>query len=229
MSAATAPSMPSLRAGAADCVHVWRARLDAAGPRRAQLRELLSAAERARVAQFRRPGDGRRFAAARGILRSILAGYLRTEPGRVELRDGPDGKPALCGVWSASGLEFSVSHSGGLALYAAAKERPVGIDLERIRPGLPVMAIARRLFPPSEVEALAGLAGDAREAAFFALWTRAEAVGKATGKGLLRRPGGDDRWSVVELDAGPGHAAALAVEGRGWQLRRWEWPADQRP
>jgi hypothetical protein len=31
------------------------------------------------------------------------------------------------------------------------------------------------------------------------------------------------RWSLLELDAAPGFAAALAVEGRGWSLKRWQW------
>ena len=32
-----------------------------------------------------------------------------------------------------------------------------------------------------------------------------------------------NRWSLQELDPGPGYVAALAVEGHGWQLKCWQW------
>jgi len=35
--------------------------------------------------------------------------------------------------------------------------------------------------------------------------------------------GQDARWSLQEIDAGAGYIAALAAEGRDWQIRNWEW------
>jgi 4'-phosphopantetheinyl transferase len=32
------------------------------------------------------------------------------------------------------------------------------------------------------------------------------------------------RWSLREIEVGPGYVAALAVEGQGWRLAGWEWP-----
>ena len=34
------------------------------------------------------------------------------------------------------------------------------------------------------------------------------------------------RWTLHELDAGSGYAAALAVEGSSWQLKCWQWPEE---
>ena len=31
------------------------------------------------------------------------------------------------------------------------------------------------------------------------------------------------RWALRALDPGPEYAAALAVEGHGWQLKCWQW------
>jgi len=31
------------------------------------------------------------------------------------------------------------------------------------------------------------------------------------------------RWSPQEFILGPGQVVAVAVEGHGWRLARWEW------
>src|SRR5262249_38196538 len=144
------------------------------------------------------------------------------------------GKPALAGQGRA-GLRFNVAHSEGWALIAVTRGREVGVDLERLRAEVATPEIAARFFSPRECEALQALPGPLRAEAFFRCWTRKEAYLKATGAGLsvaLDRfavtldPGApaalvehrDDpdevkRWSLRELPAPPGFAAALAVEG----------------
>src|SRR6185503_1727872 len=81
-------------------------------------------------------------------------------------------------------LEFNLSHSGALALVAAARGRPVGVDVERHRPGVETLEIAARFFTPRELGALRALDADGRVAGFFLCWTRKEAYVKARGEGL---------------------------------------------
>ena len=102
-------------------------------------------------------------------LQSIGAGLLlaRFFPGGEPLA-GPNGKPLLPGR-----REFSISHSGTLAVIALA-DVPVGADIQQVRP-VPD-AVPRRVLSPEEREN-----GD-----FFALWTRKEAVLKCLGTGLDR-------------------------------------------
>jgi len=76
-----------------------------------------------------------------------------------------------------------------------------------------------------------------RAAAFTVSRTRAKAIPKARGKGLatlltegkrLRVDGTHGvtpRWSVETLSLNPGFVASLAVEGWGWHLKTWHWPA----
>lgn len=93
---------------------------------------------------------------------------------------------------------------------------------------------------------LRSLAVNLQPQAFFNCWTRKEAYVKATGKGLavpldqfevslvpeeptaLLRVQWDSqeavRWSLQELTPAPGYVAALAVEGKDWQLKCWQWP-----
>ena len=164
-------------------VRVWRASLSANAERLSAWLNVLCPEERAR-AQLLRSGEHRsRFVAAHGQLREILGACLSTPPGRLEFRRTAGGKPEVGGA-CADAVEFSMSHSGGLALYAVARGRRVGVDVEHIRAGPSFMQIARRFYSPRECAELESLPADRRTGAFFRLWTRKEAHAKATGRGL---------------------------------------------
>ena len=102
-------------------------------------------------------------------LQSIGAGLLlaRFFPGR-ESGSGPHGKPFIPG-----GREFSLSHSGPLAVIALA-DVPVGADVQQVRPVRD--STLGKVLAPAEREG-----GD-----FFVLWTRKEAALKCLGTGLDR-------------------------------------------
>ena len=74
---------------------------------------------------------------------------------------------------------FNLSHSGSFAL-CALDERPVGADIERIRPHHP--KLADRICSPEELEWLAGQPDKA--SALCQLWTCKEALAKYHGTGL---------------------------------------------
>lgn len=224
-------------------VHVFRLRLDLPPERLAALRALLSPDELARADRYRGDGLGARFTAARGNLRALLAGYAKTSPEQITFETNPHGKPALAGGW----LSFNVSHSGALALVAAAgTEVEVGIDIETIRANVEFERLAQRFFAPRETAALLALPPEQRAGAFFACWTRKEAYMKARGLGLaipldgfevslapgdpprLLRPAVDDphgaAWALWQLDPGPGFTAALCARGPVAGIRCWDWP-----
>lgn len=233
-------------------VGLWRALLDVPVAVQATLAQTLTASERRRAAAFRREVDRRRFVACRGWLRRLLADHLGCDPADVRLATGEHGKPQLTG---GSGWEFNVSHRDGLALYAVARGARVGVDLERIRADWDLGAVVERFFAAAEREAIAVLEPRRRREATFHCWTRKEAYVKGIGCGLglvpLDRfavsvlPGrpvglfGDvpstaelARWTLRQVDAGPGFAAALAVEqplgltGAGLSAIRVHQPRD---
>jgi 4'-phosphopantetheinyl transferase len=144
-----------------------------------------------------------------------------------------------------------MSHTDDLALYAVAMRREVGVDVERIVPDRADPLVAEQFFAPAEAAAFRAQPAILRERAFFDCWTRKEAYVKALGKGLsiglssfevslapgessaLLRTVDDSReaarWSLRDLDVGPGVSAALAVEGAGWSLSCWDWPGPSVP
>jgi 4'-phosphopantetheinyl transferase len=87
-------------------------------------------------------------------------------------------------------------------------------------------SVAARVCTPGELATLAGLAEPHRERAFLAMWTRKEALAKATGEGIggvvrdARHAPVDaqDRWTLAEVTDLPGYAACVAAEGTGWHL-----------
>ena len=184
-----------------DIVKAFRISLERSETEQARLAAHLSDAERARMA---------RYLVAHGVLREILAECLGITPIGLHFGEGPHGKPFL----DPPGLNFSLSHSGELAMVAVSADRAVGIDIEEVRPDLDVLAIAERFFAPEEAGSLAAMAAAQRTAAFFALWTRKEAYSKARGMALapaLRESAGiSDEWGVETIDAGEGYAAAVA-------------------
>ncbi len=227
-------------------VHVWRASLDDPAPQADTLLHSLAADEQTRAARFYFQRDRERFIAAHAVLRAILGLYLNRAPNRLSFRYSSFGKPALAVESGGDAIHFNMSHSHGTALYAVARDREVGIDLEFIRRDLEAEQIAERFFSRQETATLRGLPVDLRKYAFFLCWTRKEAYIKARGEGLSQpldqfdvslipgepaallstRPDSGEalRWSLQELALASDYVAALAAEGRAWSLSRWQWP-----
>jgi 4'-phosphopantetheinyl transferase len=163
---------------------IWKALLDREPDIVRNLAEVLSPDERARATRFHFARDRDRFIVGRGILRELLGAYLRSSPERIHFRYGLQGKPALDSDNGSSAIGFNVSHTRGLALFAFARGRQVGIDLECIRTDFKAEELAQRYFSESEREELSALSAASKAEAFFLCWTRKEAYIKACGEGL---------------------------------------------
>lgn len=227
-----------------DTVDVWRIDLERAIEEPHVNLSVLSEDERLRANRFRFPLHRDRFVASRATLRRILGKYVSTRPDQLLFTYGRSGKPELEPVTGDPPLRFNLAHSENVALCAVSLDRPVGIDLERVRRDLPFSEIARRYFAPSEISELQEIPENDRAVAFFHCWARKEAVIKAKGEGIptglrrfvvsvsprvrefeLREPGEldqGDRWSLRTLDVGPGFTAALAVKGYS-RARLYRW------
>ena len=223
-------------------IHVWRAIVDVPFARLQVYQDTLSPDEQARAQRFKLSQHQRRFTAARGILRQILARYLRTPPRDIRFESGPFGKPFVQDPVNQP-LHFNVSHSQHMAVYAVSLDIEVGIDLEGERDSLDYTGLAERICSPEEFTAFQQLPQAEQQAAFFRCWTRKEAFIKAIGKGFsfpLKHvtvsfpPDEPPRilnvqghvpaaWSLFNLPLGQGFWGALAVAGRSSLLRGWDY------
>jgi 4'-phosphopantetheinyl transferase len=229
-----------------DQVHVWRVPLNQNSDRIVELKELLSTDELSRAERFHFEKDRNQFIESRAALRLLLSQYLNVPPKDLTFSPGGHGKPALANGLSKNGLRFNLSRRDGLALIAVTCGREIGVDVELVRPDLPVFEIAAVSFSKSELATLRSLPKNLQTAGFYNCWTRKEAYIKARGEGLsfpLKQfdvsltPGEParllsvrghaaevDRWTMHELSVGAAHVAALAYEGRGLDVICEDWP-----
>jgi 4'-phosphopantetheinyl transferase len=219
-----------------DEIHVWHAALDREEKVLGRLESSLSPEEKARADRFHFANDRNRFIVARGLLRELLGKYLQQTSASLEFSYGEHGKPSLSGGNASSGLCFNLSHSAGLVVYAIARERNLGIDVEHVRPGSAGDDIAQRYFSSREVSDLRTLPPEARVEGFFHCWTRKEAYLKATGMGLQipldsfavsllpEKPaqflgGVEPRWHLAAYHPTEGYVAAVVYDGAPRSLK----------
>lgn len=116
-------------------------------------------------------------------------------------------------------VHFSLSHCDGQVVCALSTRGPVGIDVERI--GC-LRAADFHLYLNQEERTWAGPSAKR----FYSVWTRKEAVAKATGSRGLRDVAAVDTasaapqaalagslWRTPEIPVGPDHVAHLAMTG----------------
>lgn len=251
-----------------DRVDVWKVDLDKASPKNADVSvssssqlssnqlsanrpssnqislDQLSADEAARARRFHFEKDRMHYVRCRSALRSLLSGYLAIPGSEICFEYSASGKPRLSAGQNPRGLQFNVSHSGGLALIALGSERRLGVDIEKIRRDVDVSALAERFFSQRERAALRALPDELRVAAFYACWTRKESFLKATGDGLsfpladfsvtthpdldpvIEEIRGDGEagkgWFLANLPAIDGYGAAVALDVSSHQISSCE-------
>lgn len=212
-----------------EVLELWSFELDRPAAEVAALRTLLSPDECARADRLRVHPE--RFIVGRARLRQILAARRACRPEALVFRVLEHGKPELvpCGE-----LRFNLSHTAERAILALAPGREVGCDIEDLRRSVSFDALAQRFFSEPERAALAGMDDLARRRAFFTIWTRKEAYLKARGGGIslglshftVLGGAGPDGWSILDVAAPEGFAAAVCVAGEALPVRLRTWGDD---
>jgi 4'-phosphopantetheinyl transferase len=162
-------------------IQVWGLALDIEGPELARALALLSDEERIRADRLVSDQHRRRFIAAHAGLRWVLSRYDPRHPAHLLIERTSAGKPYLRETPS---VRFNLSHSHGRALVAVATDRAVGIDLEKVRPDVDVLRLARRFLSTQDQAYIEGDGPMQRHERFLQTWVAREAVAKADGTGI---------------------------------------------
>lgn len=165
-------------------VDIYSVRLDVSDADLNASKVWLSKTELARANRLLSTVKSREFIITRSTLKKILAQMLSESSENITIAHEPGGKPYLdCGERHQR-VHFSVSHSHDLALIAITLDHAIGVDVEKIREDIDYASLSRRFFSSTEHERLQKCDPEIRLRAFFATWTRKEALVKAHGKGI---------------------------------------------
>ena len=203
---------------APDGIELWLVEGPGTESEHSALYELLSVDERARASGFKVEEARSSFIVSRGFLRTLLGDALAGAPETIHLDEGEHGKPLLSGAHAGSGIEFNVSHSGDLFLYAVSRGRAVGVDIERKKDGLSVESIARRYFASGEARSLLEQAPEQRLSNFYRCWTRKEAYLKAKGTGLTTKLKSFEVTFLSDLPPALLHTEIDGEDPADWQV-----------
>lgn len=174
-----------------DGVTLFIASLEELRPMMDHHEAVLDASELDRAERFRFGPDRERFILGHGWLRAMLGKALGMPAADLRFIRGPFGKPQLEGY----DLRFNFSDTKDAVLLGVAKGIDIGIDLETMHRRVDHDAVAGHYFTQDETRHLSELTGDARKRRFLELWTRKEAVLKASGVGIM-----DDLKELRVLD-----------------------------
>ncbi len=208
----------------------------------------MSVDEREQAARFHVEQDGMEYALTHSILRQLLEAYGVASAADVSLVRSLRGKPALAASSNPTRLQFNLSHTRGMAVFAFARVLPVGIDVECGRAIEGARDWGLEFLASEEQREFNVLPAADKARGFLNGWTRKEAFAKAIGKGLnlplnsyavSLTPGAPARlvrsdvpcgsvkkWMLADITRDPKFVAALAVFGRDIRIVHRTWPAD---
>lgn len=172
-----------------DDTAVFRIKLPEVALNTSLLSALLQPGELARAKRYFREEDRNRFLIARTILRILIGNYLKQHPAMIQFNLGINNKPDL---GEGTGWHVNVSHSDKWVLVAVSRAT-VGIDVERVNEKFQFLDVLTQSFNADEQWVIKNGPND--QELFYRLWTRKEAVVKATAKGI-----DDDFFLIPSLD-----------------------------
>tara|TARA_R110002033_G_scaffold13336_3_gene39839 strand:- start:8704 stop:9495 length:792 start_codon:yes stop_codon:yes gene_type:complete len=154
-----------------------------------RLKPFLNSEEVSRATRYYNNSDRNRFIICRTVLKFLLSKCTGLNIKEIFFDKDDNKKPYLSGYESIS---FNVTHAGDYAIIAIAKN-PIGVDIEYVNKDFDYKEILPNIFNKAEIDEVVN--SHYKHCTFYKLWTRKEAIVKATGKGI------DDNFSeIASLD-----------------------------
>ncbi|RYY06903.1 MAG: 4'-phosphopantetheinyl transferase superfamily protein [Sphingobacteriaceae bacterium] len=190
-------------------VQLWRINITNQISNLRSLQVILEPAEISKIQRYQHEKDRQTRIISRAILRILLGRYLSVDPAEIRFNLDNHKKPVLR-KFNSVNIHFNVSHSGDWILIGIAPA-PIGVDLEQINASFIDQNLLDYSFSLSEKEVIQAAINPAT--AFYQLWTKKEALLKATGKGLI-----DDLPQVPSLDGIHKSPGLIIGSNENWQI-----------
>ena len=205
---------------------VFRVDIDANLSHLTKLYNLLTAEEKERADRFLQNHDRIRTIIGRGVLRILLGRFLSLEPSQINIMRDNNKKPCFEQAGFPK-ISFNISHSGKWIILSF-NNFSNGVDIEHVNASFDYQNLLQITCNEDEKIYIKGSLKPVDS--FFELWTRKEALLKATGKGLTDDlsliPGlngehqspqevisSDKSWNIYTFWVDANYLASLAVHG----------------
>ena len=192
-----------------DRVDVWRIKISSNLEFIDNFFRVLMYDEILRANRYVQKKDRLRFVISRGALRYLLSQYTNLSPTSIKFVVSTNKKPCVL----QQNLKYNVSHSGDWVLIAISNSE-VGVDTEEMDPMFRYKEILADNFNRDEINYIAH---QDSVNSFFLLWTRKEALTKATAIGL------DDNLKYIPSLTGDHEInSSLLSSSKNWHLNSFK-------
>lgn len=136
---------------------------------------LLTSNEQQKALRFRLAADKKNYVVGKHISKLLIAGFLRIKPEELKFHKSGSDKPKV------HGINFNIAHTSKY-VFIAVSSVDIGIDVEYVNTNFKYIDILNNCFSNEEVAFVTK--SDTPLQYFYLLWTRKEALVKATGEGI---------------------------------------------
>ncbi len=220
--------------------HIWLLPLELKPNQLTEVKSFLSEDELARAQKFYFDKQRNHYIAIRGLIRKLLGLYLNLNNKKIIFSYNEFGKPFL----ENRLVQFNLSHSHKLALFAVNINYELGVDIEWMHRKSNLLEIGERFFSENEFAELKSLPAELQRQGFFNCWTRKESYIKARGKGLaiplskfevslkpgdpvylkstLHDPKAINEWTLYAFDPHTEYTAAMTINTKVTKISFWD-------
>ena len=165
-------------------MHVWIIGNDISIPYNNMI-GILCAEEKIKASSFVFEKDKVNFVKTRFCIRMALSYYLNLELKEINFVYNKYDKPRINPTISNIPINFSISHSNGLIVFAFQQNQEIGVDIEYVDNNkIDDLLYDESILSIEEIELIKSEQSDCREKLFYKLWTCKESYLKALGIGL---------------------------------------------
>ena len=167
-------------------LHLWCLPLSLNGQERTNALSWLNANQRDKFERRLTSKLQQSYLAGRYFMLRLLAAYTDVPPAALQISYSRLNKPYLASDSCKIEFNFSdtVTPDGNIGLFALSRTHAVGVDIESLKRRTNFAPIVAKRFSAAESSYVTNSDGAIDPERFLAYWTRKEAYGKATGKGI---------------------------------------------
>ncbi len=163
-----------------DHVDLWRISISQVKEKIKSLLQYLTPEEMLKFSKLKKEGDRLRYLVGKSYLKILLSRYLKCNPMDISFKEGLNKKPMLN---ESHKINFNLSHSKNWVVFGLCEEE-LGVDIEFIDSNFDFIPIINNWFSTPETHYIENAYSPRHE--FFKLWTRKEALLKATSVGMTQ-------------------------------------------